>query len=52
MFTYLPKTLLDLWKKSKLSVEMAIGHILQRFVAHHERLRASERQLGQSSHGS
>ncbi len=47
MSAYLPKTLLELWSKKKLSVEMAIGQMLQRLVDHEERLQALERQLGQ-----
>ena len=39
MSTYLPEQLLSLWAKSKLTVEMAIGHILQRLLDHDQRLR-------------
>ena len=46
MSTYLPKTLLEMWSKSMLSVEMAIGHILQRLLNHEERLSKIEKQLG------
>lgn len=46
MSTYLPKPLLDLWAKGMLTVEMAIGHILQRLLDHEERLRALEREVG------
>ena len=45
--TYSPQTLLDLWKKVELTIEMAVGHILQRLVNHEERLQALERQGNQ-----
>jgi hypothetical protein len=43
MSTYLPDQLLALWAKGKLTLEMAIGHILQRLLDHEERLRRLER---------
>ena len=46
MSAYHPKKLFELWSKSQLSIEMAIGQILQRLLNHEERLRAIERQLG------
>ena len=46
MSTYLPEQLLSLWAKSKLTIEMAIGHILQRLLDHEERLRRLERLAG------
>lgn len=46
MSTYLPKTLLEMWSKSMLTVEMAIGHILQGLLKHEERLSKIEKQLG------
>ncbi len=47
MATYLPERLLELWAKSQLTVEMAVGHILQRLLNHEERLRALEKRAGQ-----
>ena len=41
-----PKILLELWAKSQLSVERAIGQILQRLLEQEERLQALERALG------
>ncbi len=49
MSTYLPRTLLEMWSKSMLSVEMAIGHILQRLLKHEERLSKIENELGYPS---
>ncbi|MBV7336559.1 hypothetical protein KFU94_51675 [Chloroflexi bacterium TSY] len=49
MATYLPKTLFEMWKKAELTLEMAIGHILQRLLDYDERLRALERQANQPS---
>ena len=49
MATYLPKALYEMWKKAELTMEMAIGHILQRLLDHDERLRALEQQLGPPS---
>jgi hypothetical protein len=46
MSTYLPAQLLALWTKSKLTLEMAVGHILQRLVNHEERLRRLEQRAG------
>ena len=43
------KTLLELWYKSKLSVDMAIGHILQRLLDLEERLRTLEREADRPS---
>ncbi|MBV7340153.1 hypothetical protein KFU94_70500 [Chloroflexi bacterium TSY] len=49
MATYLPKTLFEMWKKGELTIEMAIGHVLQRLLDYDERLRALERQANQPS---
>ena len=45
MGTYLVEQLRDMWDKGKLTLEMAIGHILQRLVNHDERLRRLERRV-------
>ncbi|MBV7332455.1 hypothetical protein KFU94_30350 [Chloroflexi bacterium TSY] len=36
MSTYSPDELLSLWTRKKISVEMAIGHILQNLVKLHK----------------
>ncbi len=46
MSAHRPQKLLELWAQARLSVEMAIGQILQRLLNHEERLRAIEKQLG------
>ena len=47
MSNYHPEPLLDQWVKGKLTMEMAIGHILQRQLDHEARLRRLERQAQQ-----
>ena len=46
--TYSPKALLELWKKVELTIEMAIGHILQRLVDHEDRLQKLEGEASQT----
>ena len=47
MSTYHPESLLERWVKGKLTLEMAIGHILQCQLDHEARLRRLERQAQQ-----
>ncbi|MEZ4862147.1 MAG: hypothetical protein R3C14_12595 [Caldilineaceae bacterium] len=46
MSTYPVKKLLDLWAQGRLTLEQAIGHILQRLLDHEARLRALEKAAG------
>ncbi len=49
MSTAAPSELLRLWKLEQLSVEMAIGHVLQNLVKQHEMLHTMNTNLAKSN---